>query len=105
MTVIACAPLQPINVNPCTTNTRSLTTHQTNRTKPTETETQFWGLDGYIYLHRGGNDCGIASDAVYAKIDEKYEVPGAKSAAVKLAVENGARLAAREGRRGAVEVV
>lgn len=27
---------------------------------------QFWGSDGYIYMKRGGNDCGIASDAVYA---------------------------------------
>jgi len=50
-------------------------------------------VDGYIFLHRGGNDCGIASDAVYGRVDDAYVVEGATEAAQKLAVAGGLRLA------------
>lgn len=41
-----------------------------------------------------GNDCGISSDVVYARVDEDYVVPGAARRATALAVANGMRLAA-----------
>eukprot|EP00775_Hariotina_reticulata_P009003 gene9003-9176_t len=47
---------------------------------------KFWGDDGYIKIHRGGNDCGIASDASFAEVATEYVVPGAAEAAIKLAL-------------------
>jgi hypothetical protein len=35
--------------------------------EPFSAPPQYWGLDGYVFIHRG-KDCGIASDAVYAKV-------------------------------------
>eukprot|EP00879_Flechtneria_rotunda_P020025 GHRR01021053.1.p1 GENE.GHRR01021053.1~~GHRR01021053.1.p1 ORF type:complete len:405 (+),score=139.61 GHRR01021053.1:1350-2564(+) len=45
---------------------------------------KFWGDDGYIKIHRGGNDCGIASDAAFAAIADEYIVPGAAERALGL---------------------
>jgi hypothetical protein len=38
----------------------------------------------YIKIHRGGNDCGIASDAVFAAVAPEYVVPGAAERALEL---------------------
>lgn len=38
----------------------------------------------YIKIHRGGNDCGIASDAAFADVAPKYMVPGAAERALEL---------------------
>ncbi|KAF6265677.1 hypothetical protein COO60DRAFT_1697673 [Scenedesmus sp. NREL 46B-D3] len=45
---------------------------------------KLWGSDGYIKIHRGGNDCGIASDAAFADVAPKYMVPGAAERALEL---------------------
>lgn len=38
----------------------------------------------YIKIHRGGNDCGIASDAAFADVSPEYVVPGAAKRALQL---------------------
>jgi hypothetical protein len=43
-------------------------------------------MSRYIKIHRGGNDCGIASDASFAEVAPEYVVPGAAEAARKLAL-------------------
>ncbi|KAI8469275.1 MAG: cysteine endopeptidase [Monoraphidium minutum] len=60
------------------------------------TWSSLWGQNGYILMHRGGNDCGIASDAVFAKVAKKYVVPGAQAAATELGLARGRELQKQE---------
>ncbi|KAF8061334.1 cfaD [Scenedesmus sp. PABB004] len=55
---------------------------------------KLWGDDGYIKIHRGGNDCGIASDAAFAAVDRAHVVPGAAERALALALRASSALAA-----------
>ncbi|KAI8474230.1 MAG: cysteine proteinase [Monoraphidium minutum] len=55
---------------------------------------KFWGQDGYIFIHRRGNDCGIASDVAFARAADEALVPGAPERARALAVARGAALRA-----------
>lgn len=45
---------------------------------------------------RGGNDCGIASDAVYPKVADKYVVPGAVEKAMAMGIARGKELQMQE---------
>jgi hypothetical protein len=48
---------------------------------------KFWGSDGYIRIKRGGNDCGIASDACFAEVSPQDVVPGARERAMVLVLQ------------------
>ena len=68
---------------------------------------KYWGDDGYFKVKRGGNDCGIASDAAFAVLADGYAkdlraegmgvVAAARAAAMgamRVRVEEGAVAAA-----------
>ncbi|GBF93582.1 hypothetical protein Rsub_06302 [Raphidocelis subcapitata] len=62
---------------------------------------KYWGVDGYIKIRRAGNDCGIASDAVYALVAEGAAAPGAPERARAAALAGGRARAARGAAGGA----
>ena len=50
---------------------------------------KYWGVDGYVKIRRSGNDCGIASDALYALVAPSARVPRAPERARAAALARG----------------